>query len=275
MVPPAISIEILFAFSERHSSWIGLFQLMWTQVSSSELSILLREIEKFGLSLSPKSISLPSRPRSLIQSLPNEIWSEIFMAASHNSNIHDSIASPIIISHVCQHWRRISLSTSALWATVLLTHPSENYQLSRTVTWLMRSRRLPLHIHLDFRDPTWNWEEGSHTFGWKNMENVIRLLLPQVSRWETLKLLSDTWAPIYTFLRYTSRVQCAPRLKTIELSRCNAYFAVKGETFRPVSMKEPVSWFSGGKALAGVRRVLLAGVHVDWSHSGLSGLEEL
>lgn len=210
------------------------------------------------------------------QSLANELLSQIFILAAHDSHDrYDAILYPIVVSHVCAAWRQIAISTSGLWTSIILTHPSPWSQLSRTVTYLSRSRNRPLDLFLDFRDPSWNWEEASHTFGWKHMENAIRLLIPHVERWHTVELLTDTWAPIFTFLWYTRKVKSAPVLETISLSRCNVYFASKGEMFSPVALKQPIPLFGDAEALPALCTVSLAGVHVDWSISNLRNLKEL
>ncbi|KAG1730419.1 uncharacterized protein EDB91DRAFT_786947 [Suillus paluster] len=213
---------------------------------------------------------------STIAAIPDELLSAIFHVATHDfHDCYDAIFQATTISHVCQHWRNVSLSTASLWTVIVLTFPTRRNQLFRTIDWLVRSRSRPLHLYMDFRDLAWNWDEASHCFGWKNMENVMRLILPHVHRWQKVELLTDTWAPIFTFLSYTSRIKSAPMLQDVILSRCNAFFAAKGELFRPSAMRQPVSWFGGGSAFHSLRRVSLAGVHVNWTNSGLSGLLEL
>ncbi|KAG2072091.1 hypothetical protein BDR04DRAFT_1097414 [Suillus decipiens] len=213
---------------------------------------------------------------STIAAIPDELLSVIFHVATHDfHDCYDAIFHATTISHVCQRWRNVSLSTSSLWTVIVLTFPTHRTQFFRTIDWLARSRSRPLHLYMDFRDPSWNWDEVSHCFGWKNMENVMRLILPYVHRWQKVELLTDTWAPIFTFLSYTSRIKSAPMLQDVLLSRCNAFFAAKGELFRPSTMRHPVSWFGGGSAFHSLRRVSLAGVHVNWTNSGLSGLMEL
>ena len=103
------------------------------------------------------------------------------------------------------------------------------------------------------------------------MEAVIRLLLPHVTRWQRFELLTDTWAPIFTFLWYTRRVESAPMLRSIALSRGNTYFAAEGQGFEPATLKQPVPLF-GDIALDNLREVSFAGVHVDWSKSALRNL---
>ncbi|KIJ60147.1 hypothetical protein HYDPIDRAFT_117624 [Hydnomerulius pinastri MD-312] len=213
---------------------------------------------------------------SPMKPIPVELISDIFTWASHSSDeLHDSISQPITISHVCRLWRRVSLSTTSLWTTIFLTLPLSHNQLTRTATWIVRSRNRPLHIHMDFRDPAWAWDEAVHSFHWKAMENIMRLILPQAPRWQHIELLTDTWAPIFTFLSYTARVKSAPLLQDIRLARCNAYFVAKGEPFRPANMAHPIAWFGGGAGLRGLRKISLAGVHVDWANAGLTGLKDL
>jgi len=224
----------------------------------------------------PHVLSTLSRPSGQIHSLANELLSQIFTLVTHDSgDRYDAILYPIILSHVARRWRHIALSTSTLWSFVILTHPSPWSQLSRTIAYLSRSRRRSLDLFLDFRDPSWNWQEDQHSFGWKHMENVIRLLSPHVSRWRNLELFTDTWSPIFTFLWYLRNVQSAPMLESISLSRCNVYFASRGEVFRPAALKQPIPLLGGGEALKRLQKVVLAGVHVDWSNSGLHDLVEL
>jgi hypothetical protein len=215
-------------------------------------------------------------PRTSIHSLANEILSQIFSLVTHDSHDrHDAIHYPIIISHVSSAWRQVALSTSSLWTFIILTHPSPWSQLSRTLAFISRSRKRHLDLFLDFRDPSWNWRESSHSFGWKHMENVMRLLSPHVLRWRNLELLTDTWSPIFTFLWHVRKVESAPMLESVSLSRCNIYFASKGQTFRPAALKHPIPLFGGGPALKSLRTLRLAGVHIDWTSYGLHGLIEL
>ncbi|KAG8220635.1 hypothetical protein J3R82DRAFT_2901 [Butyriboletus roseoflavus] len=209
----------------------------------------------------------PARP------MPVEVVSDIFGFTSHSS--HDPISQSIAISHVCRHWRQISLSMPSLWTSIFLSLPLTKSQLTRMSAWIIRSRNRPLDIYMDFRDPCWDWDEASHIFGCKAMDNIIRFLVPQVSRWRSIELLTDTWAPIFTFLSCTVAIESASLLQTIRVARCNEFFVAQGEVFRPANLAHPVAWFRGGAGLCHLRHVSLSGVHVDWARSGLAGLREL
>jgi len=243
-------------------------------------TIILNDLSRDILlpsSTNPKRLfgSLSIARRSGPHRLPNELLSYIFLIATcYFEDRYEAILTSVIISHVCSHWREVALSTGGMWSNFVLTFPTSRSQLSRTVTWLSRSQPYPIDIHLDFRDPSWDWEENSHAFHWQDMEAILRLFLTHVSRWCHFELLTDTWAPIFTFLWYVRRVESAPLLRSISLSRCNAYFASKGATFRPAQLKEPIPLF-GGIVLDALRDVSLAGVHVDWARSSLRHLTRL
>ncbi|KAK0448449.1 uncharacterized protein EV420DRAFT_843689 [Desarmillaria tabescens] len=200
------------------------------------------------------------------QRVPNELLSYIFLSAFHQANA-------IHLSHVCSRWRNVALSTGSLWTDITITFPTSVGQLSCALTCLRRSKVYPLDLYLDFRDPAWDWDEHSHGFGSEDMETVLGLLLPHANRWKSVNLLTDTWAPMWTFLKETQRVEM-PTLRSVKLSRCNAYFVGKGETFEPAGLREPLRLF-GGQEMGTLREVGLVGVHVDWAGSGLRNLLDL
>ncbi|KZT25552.1 hypothetical protein NEOLEDRAFT_348859 [Neolentinus lepideus HHB14362 ss-1] len=213
--------------------------------------------------------------RKNVDMLPWEILSYIFLhlVQSYDNLSVSCMDTPVLLSHVCSHWREVSTSTPELWKTVALRSSLTARSTSRSTSFLHRSKSLPLDLLLDFRDPRWRWNEENHIFSADDMKDVLCLLLPAVHRWGSLTLLTDTWAPIHTFLSQTSCVTSAPMLRELSLFRCNAYFVRKDQAFLPVKLKEPVSLF--GDQLTGLRRVTLAGVHVDWASSCLRNLQAL
>ncbi|KAK0199511.1 hypothetical protein DFS33DRAFT_225151 [Desarmillaria ectypa] len=200
------------------------------------------------------------------QRVPNELLSYIFLYASHQTNA-------IHLSHVCSRWRNVALSTGSLWTDITITFPTSVEQLSCALTCLRRSKVYPVDLYLDFRDPTWDWDEHSHGFGSEDMEAVLHFLLPHANRWKSVNLLTDTWAPMWTFLKETQHAE-TPNLRSVKLSRCNAYFVGKGETFEPARLREPLRLF-GGQEMGMLKEVGLVGVHVDWVGSGLRNLLDL
>ncbi|KIK51210.1 hypothetical protein GYMLUDRAFT_116114, partial [Collybiopsis luxurians FD-317 M1] len=207
--------------------------------------------------------------------LPNEIVSFIFLHAIRDYD-HPSEAAffPLTISHTCSRWRRVSLSTSALWTSVKLSLPNSPEQLDYLQAWLVRSKSHPLNMLLDFRDEEWNWDEDDHLFIRDWADKIFSAILPHAKRWRHIELFTDTWAPIHAFLKLTEEIVDLPVLKSIALSRCNAYFARKGECFKPIELKEAIPLF-GGIRLPSLRDLSLVGVHVDWQKSSLVNLSEI
>ncbi|KAJ7184794.1 hypothetical protein C8R46DRAFT_466736 [Mycena filopes] len=221
--------------------------------------------------------SLILRGRSAIDRLPDELLSTIFLFAIERH--HDETISPTTLSHICHRWRQVALSAGSLWTSVVLTFPTSTEQLARTLTWLSRSKTYPLDILLDFRDPDWDWEdEETHGFRLADMEAVLDLLLPSAGRWRSFELLTDTWAPIFTFLLRTQSL--GPVLANLEkllLARCNAYFARKGQMFEPTALGQHLPLFGAGEktVLPRLREVMLTGVHVNWAAPPLANLTTL
>ncbi|KAJ7032537.1 hypothetical protein C8F04DRAFT_1107172 [Mycena alexandri] len=232
-------------------------------------------------SMHPHGSLILRGPICSIDRLPNELLSTIFFFAI-DQHCHDELnactISPTTISHICHRWRQVALATGNLWTNIVLTYPTSNEQVIRTLTWLSRSKNYPLDILLDFRDPDWDWEgEETHGFRWADMEAVLRLLLPSAARWRTFELLTDTWAPIFVFLFRTQKLGPAfENLEKLHLARCNAYFARKGQFFEPTALGQHLPLFGGAVvAVPHLREVMLTGVHIDWSAAPLANLTKL
>lgn len=208
-----------------------------------------------------------------VDKIPHELLSKIFTFVSSDPNINPTYL--ITITHVCARWRQIALASGNVWLRIALIYPVTPRHMSYASTMLERSGAYPIDILLDLRDPAWDWDEDTHRFGWKEMEPLMRLFLVHIARWRTVELLTDTWAPVFTFLWYTKHAESAPLLEHISLSRCNAYLAATGQIFQPVSLRQPIQFFGGAK-LERLKQVSLVGVHVDWSAtSSLRNLSRL
>ena len=217
---------------------------------------------------------LPTIPKELqpIGRLPNELLSYIFLLIVNDPA--ENHLCTLIISHVCLKWRQVALSNGALWARIVLTFPISNRKLSCATTWLSRSSTSPLDILLDVRDPEWEWKEENHKFRLEHMQSIMQLLITHVERWQIVEMRADTWGPICTFLWHSRGAKEAPMLEKLSLSRCNAYFTSRDQTFQPASLRRPIKLF-GDIALGRLREVSLVGVHIDWSDPPLKNLTHL
>ncbi|KAF5312948.1 hypothetical protein D9619_003805 [Psilocybe cf. subviscida] len=210
---------------------------------------------------------------SVMDNFPPELICQVFRLAVEDASSTD-ISALLAISGTCKKWRTISTDDSQLWARINLSFTSLASDLSRAVAFLLRSKRYPLTICLDLRDPFWDFDEDNHRFGWQDMEAMMRMLVIHADRWRSFTLLTDTWSPIFTFLWYSRHVTSMPLLETLSLSRCNIFLAAAGQTFQPLALRQPISLF-GGILPDALRRVSFVGVHIDWDSASLKNLEHL
>ncbi|KAF7296838.1 Fatty acid hydroxylase [Mycena indigotica] len=219
---------------------------------------------------SMSSGSIVFRPRTLVDRLPNELLTAVFAFSVDHDPHDDSIltTSPMTLSHVCRRWRVVALACGSLWCSLVITYPTSPQQFTRVLTFLSRSKNYPLDILLDVRDPEWDFEqpETQHGFTIQDMQTVLKLLSGNgkaAPRWRSMELLTDTWAPIHTFLEFTREWAPPKRLERLVLSRCNAYFARRGQLFQPAALSAPIPLFQA--APSNLHHLSLVGVHIDWS----------
>ena len=89
---------------------------------------------------------------SPIDRLPVELISYIFSLSSDHT----------LFTQVNKRWRTIALSTSALWTNICITIRDLNGPLLHTnhiTKYLTLSRKSPLNILIDARDPDWDFTE--------------------------------------------------------------------------------------------------------------------
>lgn len=118
-----------------------------------------------------------------IQSIPTEIWVEIFFHLLPEDEFWHWGASynPIRLGSVCSHWRRIVLSTPGLWCSLALQlDQSRTFQKEILRLWMIRSGSMPLTLEL-------SWYSGRGEDQWF-VENVYTLIEPSSPRWRSLSL---------------------------------------------------------------------------------------
>lgn len=130
-------------------------QLEILQRREDELQKLIDDIQKLKDLVCTEKSTLEARNRSLeaerqsIHWLPTELLIHIF-AAFADLGHPDLLAGgvhyhpPVIISHVCQQWRSISIATPHLWAR--FSHRGVRWDLRPLRTFLERSGTAPLDI---------------------------------------------------------------------------------------------------------------------------------
>lgn len=86
----------------------------------------------------------------------------------------DTIRTPLVLSSVSRHWRRVALNTPALWTSLCITiemvedlgdaeerplHHKTTLNTSHITSYLALSRNYPLDILIDARDQDWDFFE--------------------------------------------------------------------------------------------------------------------
>ncbi|KAF4609474.1 hypothetical protein D9613_012327 [Agrocybe pediades] len=266
---------------------------------------------------------------SPISKLPTELLSEIFTlcvqhayAATGTSNPEeelethtppainsDTVRVPLTLASVSCRWRAIVHGQSNLWTSLcispeLITEEMQGKTMidpTHIHSCLRRSRQSSLNILIDARDAHWNFmEEGvgetvgavskPPLFSSEHMKTVISLLIPAISRWQSLSILTDTWAPMHAALCMINAALAtngAPRLESLTLMRCNDFVSFSPR-FQPMDLKDvgflslprPGSEYPYG-ILPSLKHLSLRGVHADWDilgcalHSPIHKLESL
>ncbi|KAF4612182.1 hypothetical protein D9613_004563 [Agrocybe pediades] len=153
---------------------------------------------------------------SIVKDFPPEILSAIF-----ESYVSDTVASqiavgghyvrqnrilpvPMTLIQVCNHWRRVALSTPQIWTTIALNLNlrREEEQLCFVRAWIARTRNFPLTVHLYFCSFLWH-------------ESVIPCLQAAVSssaQWRHL-YVSSLSESVMEFL--DQHIQRLPMLETL------------------------------------------------------------
>ncbi|KAF8806737.1 hypothetical protein BYT27DRAFT_7190385 [Phlegmacium glaucopus] len=246
-----------------------------------------------------------------INKLPIELLSCIFSLSTIDGDTitTQSVQFPLVLSSVNRLWRQVALGTPILWSNLCITvelveQQRRQLNTSHITSYLALSRKYPLSILIDARDENWNFEpelisdhgvEELYTpaFNSEHMNTVLALLLPHLSRWKTLSILTDCWAPMYTALNainpFITRFG-APLLESLSLMRCNDLISFSPQ-FQPQQLRDPAFLKTNDtrpdsehhpNILPSLKYLSLQGVHVDWdtlsdslstSETGLTSLE--
>jgi len=186
----------------------------------AELEATLREVTKKRTELH----NMGSAHEALVSPLrrvPPEILQLIFvwcLPQNHNSVMHASEA-PVLLGRVCSEWRRISLATPEVWASLHIVPPNVNFsnpgssaarfERKRELVkmWLERSGACPLSISLV-------WFAGDSEEEVKLCASLLEVLVPMCGRWRML----DFQVPLKMFTPFIGlTVEDVPLLEGMSL----------------------------------------------------------
>ncbi|KAJ7466947.1 hypothetical protein FB451DRAFT_402416 [Mycena latifolia] len=139
--------------------------------------------------------SAPAPSNAPVSKLPVELLGEIFSWTLGDWGKMENepstlVLDPLILSHVCGHWRSVSLSIPMLWATIWIDRPRASH-ISMVKLWIERSRNFPLSINLRQTDPKSCLSVPS-TSEHDLTDEIFSLLVPHLHRWHSVDFVFRT-----------------------------------------------------------------------------------
>lgn len=257
-----------------------------TPFRSSKLRHAYQEVP--GLSVTSSSTEAISRPRQLrrqryyqeeadfrgrhlvhqlphpIRRLPVELLSHIFILGSQ-----DSAYLPVIVSHVCQQWRRIALQTPALWRRITLSPKErmwkERIKRSKTCTLDVQLLPSPSKLPKSLGRSSRKVDKPVIDLDPYSIQWHMHMVIPYIARWRSFEVAFPSYAPCLwkaALSRICARRGAqAPQLQDLHL------------TYRQNDDPEAFTLFSGSAPK--LRSVTLNGIRLNWLPSLFANLAAL
>ena len=174
---------------------------------------------------------------------------------------------PILVSHVCQHWRSAAVSTASLWTSITIS-PVSQPQFQHVAALLKRSKCLPIDVCVHFRSQEDDIRSRfESTPPMEDLELLFSLLVAHVHRWRSIEVRAVSSQQMYAFLRAVSypTVTAAPQLVSLVLSASKP--AARDDVFWPL-IEAGSTLFSGSAPC--LENISLERVIVDWNQDWMS-----
>ena len=207
-------------------------------------------------------ILLPSHPAPITK-LPTEVLMRIFKcyAKSHPEVLDQRVVDLCLVG---KYWNKIANGTPQLWTKINFTFPFTRRHRDAVLKRLRASKLQKIDVSIDFRDPSWDGEEMLRD------ENGFIKLVKSVlggteGRWRSVKVVSDSWLPLYELMCGWEFIHLPPSLESISMERANTIFGMRNVRFDPHGFAEPKTLFGRrGASPPKLRALSLSAVHVDW-----------
>ncbi|KAJ7213097.1 hypothetical protein GGX14DRAFT_393293 [Mycena pura] len=158
-----------------------------------------------------------------INRLPPDILTEIFM----NCLCHDGfrplsergrlLVEPLTLSHVSSRWRRVAMSSGALWASIWVDRPREAH-IPMVELWLERSRQCPLVLYLRQTQALSPGQPFTDPREYDLTENILRRLKKHLHRWKRVTFFLYGHAALRALLHLPEVPTAAPLLEHIHMT---------------------------------------------------------
>jgi hypothetical protein len=173
------------------------------------LSINLFLVYKYQVSRLADGLvaSIMSVRKTALNQLPDELLSHIFLLgcrsefwdeepigddSDDDSDSEDEGEDELdfrrLVSHVCSRWRRVAISTAALWSRVQSDPRSDEAR-----EFIFRSKGHPLDFDADWSETVSSRED---------MREILNLIWPLLPQWRTFSIITDEIIPFVEFLAW-------------------------------------------------------------------------
>ncbi|KAG6379284.1 hypothetical protein JVT61DRAFT_11739 [Boletus reticuloceps] len=175
----------------------------------------------------------------------------------------------ILVSHVCQHWRNLAISTPSLWTSISIS-PISRPPYQHLAIFLTRSKCL----RLDIRIRLGSQERGvrrkiESTLSMAETKLLFSLLVVHVHRWRSIDVGAVSNQQMHAFLEAVcdSTVTAAPQLVLLALS------ASDDRAFRSLITASSFTPFGG--SIPSLSSITLGRVLVDWNQGWICAASRL
>ncbi|KII86763.1 hypothetical protein PLICRDRAFT_93429 [Plicaturopsis crispa FD-325 SS-3] len=182
-----------------------------------------------------------------ISRVPNEIIAHIFTNGSFDIG-DGSLPFPVLVSHVCHHWRVVAINLSSLWSCIYSTSPFVHFPLALLDLYLQRSRACKLNIDVHAEPPEFYLHLAHDAYRWisfteRKLTEPVHELLCQLRTPHLRHLSILDAAPVSKRAYMPMPTGAVPALSTVTLA---------GSVFSKIG-------FRGYDTLRGVKTLTLSG----------------
>jgi hypothetical protein len=197
----------------------------------------------------------------------------------NDSTLSNELPFPILVSHVCKHWRTVAIGSPALWTSISFT---ERPPFERCRTYIARSQNLDIDIHIDSslsddeddEDDDGQSDLSQPALSVEDVSTILDIVIPHIERWRVFEVMVRTYEYMHLVLsRVSTECHSAPSLEVLQLYHYEDAGDSEYDHFEPANLNQSFVPFGGNAPK--LRVVSLWGVHIDWSTPMLSDVIDL